>query len=403
MIIIWILMAWASANPCEPPTKTYPLPQDQNMGDYLRVHPKGEFAILSSCTAKTTPFREVDKKTGKKVSSGYSIIGEGACLLDLRKLNTDGTISIIPTKLNDEAYPVEPDWDLVASPNHNNDKEMHYFSLKELTTKPKEQQMPIYKDSFNEFYHSAARTPSGSTRVMMWSNLQHRDYTGASSSMKGGPIKLACSNLLPSNFNYAHFNKVRNDLIAIYQNCADLPEDTPQQSKCYDQVSASPSATEYEKLEVHVKQVLENPILSKNGQEIGGLQGGKLTIYALRNNGNCVTIDQLPFRGSKMSFDHPKSGKKGLIAFTSEGNEVGDLVMSSVYIYDRDSKKLVRIGAGAELSSYPGFTKDGRLMYLKAVNGVRELAIVDLKSFDASKCESYPYTEKPKNPNGVEQ
>lgn len=319
----------------------------------------------------------------------------GACLVDLTK-TPPAEPKVIPTQLNDEAYPIEPDWDFIASPNHEDGKKMHYYRLKDLLSVPKDQQKPVYTSDFNEYYHSAATMAPGQARVMVWSDLQYQDYAvtngdNATHMTPLGSPKFACHNLLPHNFDSVKISTLRHSLEDQFALCSS--QNVPimaDREACENKIVNSADYKDYSSLKAQLNLVLENPILSKNGSEIAGLQNGQITLFTLQKNGQCQLSDQLPFRGSKVNFSYPEKGKKGKISFLGDNPEMGQFY-NNIYIYDRDIKKTFLLPSEniSTSGSYPGFTVDGRLIYLTTdpSTGTSTVTSADLRNFDPSKCE----------------
>lgn len=389
---------------CQPPVRYIPLPLNNenktSYGQYMRVHPSGKYIMISGCNTKT--------EIGTTASGGMYTTFEsyGVCLVDLTNANETTPGKLIQTQMIDEAYPLEPDWKMIASPNHENGTQMQYYSFESLLKTPLAQQKPFAKDSFNEFYHSLARTSSNGMRMMTWSSMQFKDFkisgSGDQTNLQGSDVKLACQNLMGSNFNYSEYKTIRDKLIKMNQEYSVCSEkvarkivaagktprdedfDVCNTADGYDELKAR-----FDELQKPVDQVLENPILSKDGRELGALNDGKITIMGIDEKGSCSIKENLNFRGSKVNFSHPVPGKKGRIAFTNITGDEDEMMMPkrTVYVYDRDRKKLLPVGDNPIGSSYPGFTKDGNLMYLtRGTDGAIKIAIVELKSFNFESC-----------------
>lgn len=111
---------------------------------------------------------------------------------------------------------------------------------------------------------------------------------------------------------------------------------------------------------------ISNPVLSKDGQFVAGLVGSKIELYSIGSNGDCKKEGSTGVRGSKVSFSYPEPGKLPKVAFVGEGG-ASDRFGRGVHIYDFETKNLkVITGDPADGNSgryYPGFTKDGRVLY----------------------------------------
>lgn len=106
----------------------------------------------------------------------------------------------------------------------------------------------------------------------------------------------------------------------------------------------------------------DNPILSKNGEYVAGLVSGNIHIYKISNNGDCTLEDKTSFRGSKASFSYPEPGKKPKITFTTSGSYAEDY-QATGWVYDLETKQTTKLSESYENAYYPGFMKDGRVMF----------------------------------------
>lgn len=124
---------------------------------------------------------------------------------------------------------------------------------------------------------------------------------------------------------------------------------------------------------------LSNPVLSKDGQYVGGLVGSKLEVFKIDENGDCTQVFKSPFRGSKVNFSYPEKGKAPKITFTTEGGASGGFGRGA-YIYDIETKETQLISKDGDTAYYPGFTKDGRVMYKSGKN----MVLIDPNQQDGS-------------------
>jgi len=107
------------------------------------------------------------------------------------------------------------------------------------------------------------------------------------------------------------------------------------------------------------------PVLSKDGTYVAGLAMGRLQVFKIEANGDCTRIpNSMAYRGSKVSFSYPEPGKKPQITFTVEAGAFGDFDRK-VIVYDLEKDKEVFVSDSLEDTEpyYPGFTKDGRVMF----------------------------------------
>lgn len=280
-------------------------------GMYHRVHPSGNYVMASG------------------VTNSYEY---GVAIIDLTKKDAAGKIQakLVKTPMINETYPVEGSWSHLASPLHNDG--MRYYKFSEVLEK-EDKADPVMNDKrHSNWYHSAAELP-GSTptkykfRTMLYGE-QYRDYT----------------------IEYNQNGKVTKT------------ENTDTMNACRNLTGA-----------------LDSPILSKDGTEVAGRTNEGTTIYKIKPDSTCEVVDVIPFHTSKVNFSYPKPPKKGQVVFKGNANIMVDgspQRVSGVFLYDRDTKTTTRLsGDNDDEPSYPGMTKDGRVIYQNI--GSREIVIVD--------------------------
>lgn len=354
------------------PARTYvKLPASMGGGygaQYTRVHPSGNYMLVS----------------------GFN----GVKIFDLRT----NPATIIDTPMRDEAYPVQPNWDLIASPNHGNG--MRYYSFDKILNS-KENTDPEFNDSsHNEYYHSSAELPGSSKanktiRTLLWSNRRYKDYSvtrsgsNAFSVQSSGDQKEICSGGIvePGVPQLTEARRLqlqqqaeplrqRLRLLEVeFYNDSTTENRRDQIRNEYSQVSNELEPIESQLNAGYVR--IDQPILSTNGTEFAGIYKGNTKIFKI--DGDKCTVDKdLGFDTSKVNFSHAKPGKKGSIAFAANGR---------AYIYDRDKDLQIEIGTNQEgidgYYSYPGFTRDGRLIYQVRKDGEYQIAIVDPNQVDS--------------------
>lgn len=308
---------------CVPARQVIKYPEDlPGVGQYHRIHPSGKYIMASGMTGD--------------YSAGVGIV-------DLTSKNDKGetVAKFIRTPLIDETYPVEGNWKLLASPNNSDG--MRYYDFQDVL-KNNVASKPIMNDEqHNQYYHSASELPDSTAKVvkfrtMLWSE-KYRDYTvtydnaGKVISTTHTDTKRACSNL--TNF-------------------------------------------------------LNAPILSKDGSEVAAIDNsGNAVIYKIKEDSTCEIVENLGFPTSKVNFSYPKPGTKGQIVFRGNANVMVDGVptpLRGVFIYDRDTKTTRRLSSNTDNNaSYPGMTKDGRVIYTN-INS-REIVIVDPNQLNADGTE----------------
>ena len=89
------------------------------LGDYMRVHPSGDFVLFS---------------------------GNGSPIVDLRQRDAQGRVQprLIRTPLNAEAYAAEGSWKFVTSPRHG--EGMKFFLFEDLVREGESAQPPVVSD-----------------------------------------------------------------------------------------------------------------------------------------------------------------------------------------------------------------------------------------------------------------
>lgn len=326
---------------------------------YMRVHPSGKYAVLSNC------------RTRDEYEKTISSVSPYVCLVDLTDLSKP---RLIPTPyLNDEISAVEPTWELLASPNHQG--LMQYFNFENIKNNPKQNQKPVYKDSFNEYYQSSSvlkkEGDGGTFRTMLWSGLRYQDYTVDSfsnpKSVKASSQHSACTNLLPSMTEYDRMS----DLIKKAEALATAHNEnfSPWQNRL-----PLPERDELYNLTTKMEGILEQPILSRTGHEIGGVYYGKTTFFKLKEDGTCSIARQLGFRTSKVNFSPPGDGNKATFVADAPGP-------SPLYIYDidKDNLQTFPVPSTANYLSSPNLVEGGRVFVLGGNGEGMKLLIFDPK------------------------
>lgn|GEM_PF-4840865 len=119
-----------------------------------------------------------------------------------------------------------------------------------------------------------------------------------------------------------------------------------------------------------------NPILSKDGTLVAAGKANGIAVYKILPDKRCELIAETGFAGSKVSFSYPVQGKLPKLTFTSDRGPSGNNERGA-YVYDLETKNAKFIGQAGEYASYPGFTKDGRVIYASNGSGRAGFTIVD--------------------------
>ncbi len=286
-----------------------------DLGMYQRVHPSGNFVMSS--------------------------VGDRIKIFDLRT----NPATAVDTPMKSEAYPVEGSWELIASPDHPVEG-MKYFSFNEALREGRAVKAKFNDPEHDEYYHSAAEFPDSTKeklhfRTSLYTQLKYRDYV-------------------------------------VTQNSGDEPprvEKSTVKSLCKETKDFS------------------QPILSKDGLYVGGIaHSAKLkgpfsqTLQIFRIDGEkCVPVSDAGFATSKPSFAYPEKDKAPKLVFTGEtlepafvvpiSNRIGD--RTAAYIFDSGTGRTVKISQPGESPQYPGFTRDGRVIYAGLQNGRKGFYVVD--------------------------
>lgn len=272
---------------------------------------------------------------GNYVMQSLSAEGFGdVSIVDFSKRDTKTgarIVTIHKTPMRNETYPVEGSWRYIASPGTISHP-MEYYRFSDLL-RDKENTNYFFDDNFWEFYHSCGELAESTAtmqkfRVMSWTHLIYKDFEvnlnsdgSIASEIKKSDTKWMCENI------------------------------------------ASEEGFE-----------LVQPLLSKDGQEVAGIPQNNnnptMRVYKIFPNGDCEKVLDLGFQTSKVGFSHPQKGSKGMLAFTDQ---------SGVFVYDRDRDITIPVSDAKTESrgSYPGFSKDGRVIYLTSKNDQMGYSIVD--------------------------
>ena len=117
---------------------------------------------------------------------------------------------------------------------------------------------------------------------------------------------------------------------------------------------------------------ISEPILSKNGRLLAGkhmsdeTKGETTHLWKVDEKGSCTLVKDLGYPTNKVSFSFPEARKLGRIAFTTSATNVNPGDPSNkedLFVMDLDSGETKKVSLSSETPWYPGFTRDGRLVY----------------------------------------
>jgi hypothetical protein len=308
IIIFSIMFSLNLFAECVPAITEVKLPSDINTGMYHRVHPSGNYILVSA-------------------SGGY---GSSVSLVDISATDDEGKskAKAYITPMKDEAYPVEGSWKLFASPYHSDG--MRYYDFKGVLANEKNA-TPVFNDSsHNQFYHSSAELPGSNESVLKFRTLL---WLGSS--------------------------------------CADY-------EVSYNADGSVKSTTKGKSYELckNLGKTLNNPILSKDGTEVASQNSaGNTVIYKIKSNNDCDLDVDLGYATSKVSFSYPEGNSKGKITFVGSSTQMINgvpQIVKGVHQYDRDTKETKFLSKDITNASYPGMTKDGRVVF---INKSKHMAI----------------------------
>lgn len=299
---IFLFCAGVSAKNCFPGSE-FIASSKAGDGAYLRVHPSGNYLLYSVATSRLVE------------------------IVDLTRKNQQGQPLIISTSMTAETAPVEGRWEFLAAPRY--ESSMSYFSFQDFLDNPEAKAVkPIFTDSeHNDYYHSSAELPGGESsnytfRTTLFQNGWTRDYsvvktaTGKKEIKPKGKRYHICSNIFSSSAN-------------------------------------------------DKKPILTQPVLSKDGTLIAGLPTHKTTthVYRIKENGDCDLVKDIGVRTWKVNFSYPEKNKLPMLTYSASGNAANNFLRKA-YIYDLESSKSFALtDKDYESDTFPGFTKDGRVIY----------------------------------------
>jgi hypothetical protein len=289
----------------------------EDPGAFLRVDPSGRYVLLSNAVG-------------------------GTHIYELRK---DGE-KIVPVKIETpllrESFPIENpegEWEVIASPNHGTEKplSMHYYSFKEILQQ-KGGTQPLYTTTFSDLYHSVGMLESSGDkrkiRTALMSGLKYTDYEYKiedSAPQKESFVAIGESQLC-ANSNLGRYSQPVLDREGRRVALNRQPPDTDM-----------------------------SPVTSMadlRRREYGDAQKSVTGIYKILENGDCRLMTEIPFATSKVGFGYKEGPTKDKILLST-----GD---SQALIFDIKTKESQPISQRGEQTTYPGFTKDGRVIYVSS-------------------------------------
>lgn len=341
-------------------------------GAYMRVSPDGNYAIVSNGTSN---------------------------ILDLTGKDSDGNrvTKEIRTRMNNEAYPVEGNWNYVAAPGG----QMSFYRFKDLLEKGTEASPGEIVD--NRPAESAQESPKPKGRRVA-KNKPAPSVTPAPTSTPGSsPYQFYQTSGQTSGQTPGEPERFvdREHTVQWYHSAAELPggdkkhatyrvslfsENTMRDYEVWFNPDGSAAKVEKKPIKPLCQNIVDKgntfsdrlisqPIISKDGTEMAGLWHNTTHIFKIKDDGSCEVEDDLGISSYKVSFSYPEPGKRSKIVFTnasmrmrasSNGSYRPSQAFNNfgTYIYDPNTKKMTPLSIDPlrGVPNYPGWTKDGHIL-----------------------------------------
>jgi len=315
--LLSLFICFKSLAECVPAHEYYPFnpswaPKNDHgdivLGMYSRVSPDGRYVLRS-------------------------FSGEGLTQVTLMELKKDsnGKNFVTPhnTPLKNEAFPVMGTWRYLV------DVDGDHYKLSDIVNFQKNAKKQ-FTGGIKGFYTVAAELPGGSTsehqiRSLSWPN--------ASSDSQG--VGQLSNQIIKAKKNGSNYSKI--DSSSVFYMCNNLRSTDGQ--------------------------TMSLPMLSPNGMEFASMpqnpKDGKMSmrIYSIGpDNKSCEKTDDLRLIVAKIIFSYEESNKFALFyssgSVSSRGNGVSffDRISKNIFTLSDPNKRVFA-------DSFPGFTKDGRIVY----------------------------------------
>jgi hypothetical protein len=302
---------------CVEPNEYYPFdskwaPKNDNgeyvLGMYSRISPDGKYVLRSF--------------SGKGLSE--------VTLMELIKVdNGNNIVTPYNTPLKNEAFPVMGTWRYLV------DIDGDHYRLSDIKKNQKNAKKQ-FTGGIRGFYTVAAELPGGNLNVH-----QIRSLSWPNSNPDNVGVGQLSNQVIKIKKDGDSFNKT--DSSSVYYMCSNLKSSDGQ--------------------------IMSLPMLSPNGMEFASMpQNPKdnrpsMRIYSIgSDNKSCEKVDDLRLIVAKIIFSFPEDNKFALFyssgSVTNKGNGVS--------FFDRTSKNIFSLSDPMKrvfADSYPGFTKDGRIVY----------------------------------------
>lgn len=378
----------AEATRCGPHKVILKFPEEVE-SQYLRISPDGRYLLYTYMPEGKAELAQVH-------------------LAEILYEKGQWRLKIYDTPLKSEAFPIEPNWDYLASPfDEGNLKFFRTSDILRNESLAKE----VGRDPFNEYYSSAGGTAEN-FKILNWTFMAAKqfDVIGGKIKANGGGF-FACPNLLKidalggdKEFQDWFIKRTPGSFIdlldeislRIYRRQSAKFGKDYARSKRSQETDSGFFTDELQKLkkegrvnEEDARQILkyhnildkifdkgdengssyylENPMLSPDGNYIGGVYGGVTRIYQLNADHSCTEVQSLGARTSKVTFSYPDtSGKTKYVVFTQFYRDGEDPVgnLSALKIFDIEKNKTIDIDNSKRFTylTYGKLTRNGRLM-----------------------------------------
>lgn len=302
---------------CVSPNEYYPFdpkwaPKNDSgeyvLGMYSRISPDGKYVLRSF--------------SGKGLTE--------VTLMELKK-DENGNNIVVPynTPLKNEAFPVMGTWRYLV------DIDGDHYKLSDMKKNQKNAKKQ-FSGGIRGFYTVAAELPGGNIN-----EHQIRSLSWPNSNPDNQGVGQLSNQVIKAKKNGENYSKT--DSSSIFYMCGNMKSSDGS--------------------------IMSLPMLSPNGMEFASMpQSPKdnkpsMRIYSIgSDNKSCEKVDDLKLIVAKIIFSFPETNKFAL--FYSSGNVTNK--GNGVSFFDRTSKNIFSLSDPEKkvfADSYPGFTKDGRIVY----------------------------------------
>ncbi|NUN07239.1 MAG: hypothetical protein HUU57_15950 [Bdellovibrio sp.] len=323
LVLGTLMSAPALANNCIPANEYVPFtgvaakankdgdPSGPPMGSYMRISPDGKYVIRSLSGDHLTRVTVMELRD-KEGGGGKEAIA----------YKTDFAL---------EAFPVQGTWRFV------NDTNGDHYLLRDVLQKQTDAKKQ-FKGGMTGFYATAAELPGGTDSSRKIRSLAWPDPEKGQASLKNMEVEFkknadgSYSKVSESSRNYMCDNLKDSD-----GNAFTLPM-----------------------ISQDGKEFAAQPLFAKDKEKNSGIR-----IYEFGENlKDCKLVESTGFSASKLIFGFARDGKKAPVTYLGASSAGGP---QGVHLYDRELKRSFFIGdkSGAlvAVDSFPGMTKDGRVIY----------------------------------------